>query len=1140
MYHFILFILKFFVQSVSAALSPDQHDQPSRLFSFVIGFLFLLNLPTQAQTPSDSTLAEAHWDMAVCYVIEDSFEQSRHYWQASRAAMERDGQVSLLAQRTNEWVYEWQWTQDRDYLRNECRRSIDFLQNLQQADTSLHYELVLMIGALYREDGLFAQAEAWLLQAQVYATHLKDFAKLGAVKEELGIVHAIRGDRLLAKAFFEEALVLKKQTLGDWDIEISFTENNLGVLATEMGDLPKAIHHMRSSLAITLAQEEVSLWDVAGRLANFGRTFFQLAYLDSARHYFQASLDRYREAGYEDDFHLVVPYTGLAQVANDEGQFELSVAYYDSAREVTIHTQGPDHWEVGVNYSNLGSLHLDWGHQAKARAYLTQALEIYGKSELSLTSGLWGDLYLLMARNSSSPYSKAGMTLVRKAVLSYRDLDLNREVALGMLFHSFMHQQQLDSARFYLRKRWEILNSFSEVPLPRALELHLDRGYLAEKEQNFQQALAHYRQGLKVTRSPDFQSLEAYRAGQSLGELYFTRGEWDSALYYIQVAQHTLAPVSPSSNETGPFQPFPRKMATLLKQEAQIRVELWKQSPHEFFQLDLGLKAIQRALQLTDFELELNWDLPTQQKLGELVRSICEEGMALVHLKWEQEGDSTAWNEAINISERAKAVRLYRGLAQWAAQQELALPISLREEDLRLRRAHIKVQQSLNEAQGLGIPDSNRWLALTQRWQDLSQARQELAERIAQLHPQYAKLSYQGPKLSWQSIQAALMPQQSLVSYFQGEQNVYQLWLLDGELNFLKQEWSPAWSIHAQELAQRKQGDWNQDIPLALSKKLVSPLAFSSSSKRLLVVPDASLNYLPFEALPNPAGEQAQDWLIKHFAIGYTQSLSIWTAAPSIKRDARVAYGGFAPNFEGTQPGIEERAKEVGPLLWAPIEVKQAQEVWGGKAFLGEHCQETQFKAEAPKFQIIHLATHAWVREEDPLASYFLLSPPADSSEDGRLHAYELYNLPLNAQLAVLSACHSGAGPLNQGEGVMSLSRAFAYAGCPSTVVSLWQTNDEVSAWLLEAFYAYLSQGIPKDLALRQAKLDFLADPQTDAYQAQPYFWATLVLWGDPTSIQIPAQSSAWTYIGVLILLIMGIGLAIRFGSGRPQAQIQG
>ncbi|MEM9984640.1 MAG: tetratricopeptide repeat protein, partial [Bacteroidota bacterium] len=879
----------------------------------------MLTLPTQAQTPSDSALAEAHWEMAVCYVIEDSFEQSRHYWQACRIAMERGNMASLLARRTVDWVYEWQWSQDRDFLRGECQRSLGFQQPGEQPpDSSLLYELILMVGVLYREDGLFAQAEAWLLQAQVHASRLNDLTKQAAVKEELGIVNAIRGDRVLAQQLFEEALVLKKQALGDWHEEISFTENNLGVLATEMGDLPRAIRHLRRSLAIIRAQPEASLWEVAGGLANLGRTFFQLAYLDSARHYFQASLDHYREAGYGDDFHLTVPYTGLANVASDEGRFELSVAYYDSAREVIIQNQAPDYWEVGANYSNLGSLHLDWGQESKARAYLTQALAVYEKSELSLTSGLWGDLYLHLAQNSPSLYSEESMALVRKAIRSYRDRALNRELALAMLFHGFLHHQQLDSAQKYLNKRAEILNSYSEIPLPRALELHVDRGQVAELGGNFQEALGHYRSGLRLTQHPNFQSLEGYQAGQALSEYYSSQSQWDSALHYLILSQSILNPVSSPSNGTQPFQPFPRKMAALLRQEAQIRVKLWEQSPDQFTQLNLGLKAIKRALHLTDFELELNWDLPTQQKLGELVRSICAVGMALVHHKWEQAADRSVWEEAINISERAKAVQLYRGLAQWAAQQELSLPVDLREEDLRLRRAHIQVQQSLNEAQSLGIPDSNRWRALTQRWQDLGQARQALADQITRLHPPYAQLSYQRPQLTSQAIQASLKPQQGLVSYFQGKDQLYQLWLLDGELGFFKQDWSPEWSHRVQEFAQQKQGKEGPDIPGALAQKLVAPLQRASPAQRLLVIPDASLNYLPFEALPLPASEQPQDWLIKHYAIGYAPSLALWTAAPSIKLDAQVAYGGFAPNFEGAQQATAERTRAVGPLLWAP------------------------------------------------------------------------------------------------------------------------------------------------------------------------------------------------------------------------------
>ena len=146
-----------------------------------------------------------------------------------------------------------------------------------------------------------------------------------------------------------------------------------------------------------------------------------------------------------------------------------------------------------------------------------------------------------------------------------------------------------------------------------------------------------------------------------------------------------------------------------------------------------------------------------------------------------------------------------------------------------------------------------------------------------------------------------------------------------------------------------------------------------------------------------------------------------------------------------------------------------------------------------------------------------------DAESDGYLHAYEIYELDLRAQLAVLSACETGTGRTDEGEGVRSLGYGFAYAGCPSLVVSLWSIDEKVSATILERFYAYLAEGMPKHIALRQAKLDHLAQAQDEL--ALPYYWAGLVLVGDVGPVEI---GGGWErVVGWCIAVLMLIGLFV-------------
>ncbi|MEL6675009.1 MAG: CHAT domain-containing protein, partial [Bacteroidota bacterium] len=152
-----------------------------------------------------------------------------------------------------------------------------------------------------------------------------------------------------------------------------------------------------------------------------------------------------------------------------------------------------------------------------------------------------------------------------------------------------------------------------------------------------------------------------------------------------------------------------------------------------------------------------------------------------------------------------------------------------------------------------------------------------------------------------------------------------------------------------------------------------------------------------------------------------------------------------------------------------------------------------------------------------------LVFSPDTTDHQNLLHAYEIFDLPLVADLAVLSACHSGEGPWENGEGYMSLSRAFRYAGCPNIVMSLWQAEDAASQQIMREFYAHLSQGMAKHEALRQAKLNYLAH----GHLTHPFFWAGYVMVGDAQALP---QTFAWEQwalgLGMLllgILLVLGI-----------------
>ena len=140
-----------------------------------------------------------------------------------------------------------------------------------------------------------------------------------------------------------------------------------------------------------------------------------------------------------------------------------------------------------------------------------------------------------------------------------------------------------------------------------------------------------------------------------------------------------------------------------------------------------------------------------------------------------------------------------------------------------------------------------------------------------------------------------------------------------------------------------------------------------------------------------------------------------------------------------------------------------------------------------------------------------------DTIEDGMLNAYELFGMDLNAGLAVLSACNTGTGKLMKGEGMMNLARGFIYAGVPGIVMTMWSVDDQSSAEIVESFYKYLDKGLSKDEALRQAKLDLLA--QGDPLKSYPYYWAAYVTIGDYSPMKFVKPIWMTVYFSMLGLL---------------------
>jgi CHAT domain-containing protein len=326
----------------------------------------------------------------------------------------------------------------------------------------------------------------------------------------------------------------------------------------------------------------------------------------------------------------------------------------------------------------------------------------------------------------------------------------------------------------------------------------------------------------------------------------------------------------------------------------------------------------------------------------------------------------------------------------------------------------------------------------------------------------------------------------------------------------------------------------------ALYKKVIAPVASLLTRKELLIIPDGPLHQVNFEVLldqPSTSSDFRGHLLIQRYAISYLLSATTAMQFADLVRDRSKRTLAIAPGFddelkkayvEGVtdttrldrdylrcvrQPFATSTAQGLGPLLSA-------------KVMLGGDASEKGFREVAAQYGILHLGTHAEMNATSPMYSRLVLSkdgPGVDADADGYLHAYEIYEMDLRAQLAVLTACETGIGKDDKGEGVRSLGYSFAYAGCPSLVMSLWSIDEKVSSEIITRFYEHLADGMPKHEALRQAKLDHLDNASDEL--ALPYYWAGMVLVGDVGPIDsngsfLPSWMR-WTMVITALVLLL-------------------
>ncbi len=601
----------------------------------------------------------------------------------------------------------------------------------------------------------------------------------------------------------------------------------------------------------------------------------------------------------------------------------------------------------------------------------------------------------------------------------------------------------------------------------------------------------------------------------NLGVAYQKMGRTTTAIQTLQQAIRELIPVYKARSATelpdsvlirsAPNKEF---LLAILGDLADVWLQqgIRQQSPNSSGVLANALRTFALADQLVDY---MRWEHTGQQsKLywREKTRSLYE---GAIETCFRLDNPTMAYR----FMEKSRAVLLTDNLNELGARQQLPPQLAQQEQTLNQKVTSLRAQVAAEKS---GTTAYNRALAELLLAQEKSDA---FVQQMKKTHTLYYQYRYDNAVRPLVEVQTWLRTHnQSVVTYFVGDSALYVLGITASGSRLLRQPiYDYTCGIQNWLSLLNNPTALNSQFPqfvqngADLYQLLLAPLQLPTG--RVVVSPDGF--FVPFEALTRSRSVSTPDYLVSTYAFSYVYSVNRLLAEPAVTT-SQTQFVGMAPQqFARTQtqsalpdlPGSVESLERIGAHYFMPTLLK------------GPLATRSQFRALAPTATIVQLFTHA---DADTLRR-----EPVIYFADSTLHLSDLQTGPaFETQLLVLSACRTGVGSHQKGEGVFSLARGFAALGVPSMLTTLWSVETQPTYTLTESFYDLLAAGLTKDVALQQAKKDWLRT--ASRANKLPHMWAGLILIGDPSPLRQPQDRLAmatgwvgWSITGGLLLLML-------------------
>lgn len=730
--------------------------------------------------------------------------------------------------------------------------------------------------------------------------------------------------------------------------------------------------------------------------------------------------------------------------------------------------------------SNYGRMVDELGDSEQSFNYYQQALKIANEQNIKLNK------YALLTNlakyfREKKDYKNA-LKLLKEALLTTESDDKTAVVYLG-IGKCYNQMKQYDDALKAFAEAQKFYTSSKELQ-PRLLvniqnnqaDAYLGLKQLNKAENLFQKSLSDFQK--YFTEQKSVQIAHIYNG---LSEIHEQKSDNKKALAYVENVAS-----APS------FSIAPQEYFIALVQKADL---LSVSNP------ELSVETLISAIRFA-VRLRKSFDMPESKLFySEKVYPIYETTLEKTYQLWQKTHQKQWAEKFFYVLETSKSATLWDVVKEQQIRPK-TLNDSLLNVEAKLRQKIVKLQ--------IRILESGDEKAAA----DLSSAKIQLNHLVKDIEKQsknYYELKYSDRLISLAETQQKLPKQTTFISYFLGENALYYLASNQSSFEIIKIQNVAHCRNTIQNLYKIISTPPGIDAYKGhlyaknLYDFLIKPIEkLTETSKRLIIARHDILGYIPFEVIEK---QGHSDYLVFQKIISYANSATLHFDF-DITQKPTADIIAYAPFSNGQKVG-KFRDKGFKAL---PASVTEIGTI-NGEIFQDDKATKLNFEESYRNKGIIHFATHAQVDDSQPEKSFIALYP---DGEDFKLYTPELYNLSLeNTQLVVLSACETGKGAIRRGEGIMSLARAFQFAGCPSVITTIWNAHDESMAKLSKSFYKYLEDDKPTDEALQLAKISLLRSNE------HPFYWANFVLVGKNAQLSIHSSTAFYWISAFLIAAVL-------------------